>query len=133
LRQTKMASLPQPAKMTNATCTLIALALTLPWTRIRWQGGGCAVTRLVHYCHGCCHWRHLCLHSWDYGTMDNGCGTRQCRHANIRGREEVGHHDPSAWSNKNKKQKQINNSDGNVTASVPAASYAHAATAAASA
>jgi hypothetical protein len=51
-------------------------ALALPWTRIGWRGGGCAVTRLIHCCHGRCHWRHLCLHSRDNGAKDNGHGNR---------------------------------------------------------
>jgi hypothetical protein len=58
----------------------------------------------------------------------------------IHGQKEVGDTTiPWAWSNKNKHKNKkknkhkINNSGGNVTASTPADSYAHAATAAASA
>jgi hypothetical protein len=52
-----------------------------------------------------------CLHLRDNGTKDNGCGNRQGCHADICGREEVGHHDPIGMGNKNKnknktKQKQ---------------------------
>jgi hypothetical protein len=44
--------LPPPPTTTTTTLTLINLALTLalPWTRIGWRGGGCAVMRLIS-CH----------------------------------------------------------------------------------
>jgi hypothetical protein len=98
------------------------------------EGGGRAVTRLIHRCHGRRRWRNLCLHSRDDGAKDNGHGDRRGHRTNNGGREEVGHHDPISVEQQKQKQKQkrINNSGGNVTASVPADSYARAATAAAS-
>ncbi len=36
--------LPQPPTRTTATHALIALALTLPWMRIGWRGGGLTAT-----------------------------------------------------------------------------------------
>jgi hypothetical protein len=79
---------------TTAILALIALALALPQTRIGRPGGGHAVTHLIRRCHGRRHWCHLCLHSQDNGTKEDGRGDRQGRNANIHGGEEVGHHDP---------------------------------------
>jgi hypothetical protein len=87
-----MASLPMPPTTTTAILALIALAL--PWTRIGRRGGGRADTRLICRRQGCCHWCHLCLHSRDDGTTEDGRGDRRGRNADIHGREEVGHHDP---------------------------------------
>jgi hypothetical protein len=69
--------------MTTAT-------LTLPRTRIGWQGGGRAVMRLICCCNGLCRWHHLCLHSQNNGAKDNGRDNRQGRCANNRGREKGG-------------------------------------------
>ena len=79
---------------TTATLALIALALALPRRRIERQGGECATTRLIHCCCGRCFWHclHLCLQ--DNGAKEEGHGNRGGRYANIRGREEVGHHNP---------------------------------------
>jgi hypothetical protein len=103
-----MASLSPSPPTTTAILTLIALALALalPWTRIGWRGGGRAVMHLIHCCHGCCWWRHLCLHSQDNGTKDDSCGDRQGCNANIHGWEEVGHHDPISVEQQKQKQKQ---------------------------
>ncbi len=101
-----MASLPPPPMTTTTTLALIALALALPWTRIGRQGGGCAMMRHICRCHGCCPWCHLCLHSRDDSAKDNGRGNRQGRHANTRGLEEVGHHDPIGVEQQKQKQKQ---------------------------
>jgi hypothetical protein len=46
-----MASSPPPPMMTTAILALIALALALPWTRIRRRGGGRAMNHLIHCCH----------------------------------------------------------------------------------
>ncbi len=91
-----MASLPPPPTTTTATLALVplALALALPQTKIGWWGGGCITMCLILHCRGCCCWCHLCLHSQDHGTKDDGRGNRIGRHANIRGWEEVGHHNP---------------------------------------
>jgi hypothetical protein len=90
----------------TAILALITLALALSWTRIGRQGGGRTVTRLINCCHGCCHWRHLCLHSRDDGTKDDGRSNRQGRNPNIHGREEVGNHDPIGVEQQKQKQKQ---------------------------
>jgi hypothetical protein len=126
-----MVSLPSPPTTMTAILSLIPLALALPWTRIGWRGGGHAVTRLIHCCHGRRRRRHLCLHSRDDGAKEDGRGDRQGCNTNIHSREEVGHHDPIGMEQK--KKKKINNSCGNVTTSTPADSYVHAAAAAASA
>jgi hypothetical protein len=84
---------------------LIALALALPWTRIRWQGGGGVVMHLILHRHGHCCWRHLCLHLRDDGAKDNGCGDRRGRNANIHSWEEVGHQDPIGVEQQKQKQK----------------------------
>ncbi len=106
-------------------------------------GGGCTMTRLILCRHGCCCWHHLCLHLRYDSTKDDGCCNRQGWHANICGREEVGHHNPIGVEqqkqkqkqnkNKNKNKNKINNSGGNVATSAPADSYARGAAAAASA
>jgi hypothetical protein len=87
-------------------------------------------------CHGCCCWRHLCLHSQDNDAKDSGCGNRQDRCVDKRGGEEVGHRNPIGVEQQKQKQNhnrnKINNSGGNVTTSAPADSYPRAATAAAS-
>jgi hypothetical protein len=101
-----MASLPPPPTMTTATLTLIALALALPHTRIGRRGGGRAMRHLICCRHGCCLWRHNCLHLWDDGAKGDGCGNRQDRHANIRGREEVGHHNPIGVEQQKQKPNQ---------------------------
>ena len=112
------------------TLTLIALTLALPWTRIGWQGGGHAMTHLIHRCHGCPCLHQLCLHLQDNGAKDDGRVNTQGHHANIRNQEEVGQHDPIGV--KQKKRKKNQQRGGNVTASVPADSYARTAAAAAS-
>jgi hypothetical protein len=67
----------------------------LPRTRIGLQGGGHAVTHLIPRHHGRHRWCHLCLHSRDDGTKEGGPGDRRGCNADIRGRNEVGHHDPT--------------------------------------
>jgi hypothetical protein len=101
-----MASLPPPLTTRIATLTLIALILALPWTRIRRQGRGHALTRLIHHRHGCRCWHHLCRHLGDNGAKDNGHGNRQGHHADIRCQEEVEHHDPIGVEQQKQKQKQ---------------------------
>jgi hypothetical protein len=49
---------------------------------------------LIHRCHGCCCWCHLCLHSQDNGAKEDSRSNRQGRKANIHRREEVGYHNP---------------------------------------
>jgi hypothetical protein len=89
-----------------ATLALITLALTLPWTMIgRWGGGG-TMTHLICCRHSRHRWRHLCLHSQDDSTKDNGRSDRQGRHANTRSQEEVGHHDPIGVEQLKQRQKQ---------------------------
>ncbi len=95
-----MASLPLPPTTTIATLTLITLTLALPWTRIGRGGGGHALTHLISFCYSRRQWHHLCLHLQDGGAKDNGRGDRQGNHTNIRGREEVGHHDPIGMEQK---------------------------------
>jgi hypothetical protein len=125
--------------MTPTTLTLIDLALARPRTRIRRRGGGHAVRRLIHRRHGRRRWCQLCLHLQDDGAKDDGRGSRRSQCANIRGREEVGQHDPVGVEQQKQKQKQTqkktqNQQRGdNVTASAPSDSYAHAAAAPASA
>jgi hypothetical protein len=99
-------SLPPPPMTTTATLTLIALTLALPRTRIGRRDGGRAVTHLIRRRHGCCWWRHLCLHSWNAGAKDDGRGNRRGRQPNIRSWEEVGHHDPISVEQQKQKQKQ---------------------------
>ncbi len=101
-----MASLPPAVTKMTTIIALIALALALSWTRIGRRGGGPAMTYLICCCHGRCHWCHLCLHSWDDGTKDDGRGNRQGRNTNIHGQEEVGHHDPIGVEQQKQKQKQ---------------------------
>jgi hypothetical protein len=55
-----MASLPPPTTTTTAILALITLALALPWTRIRRQGGGHTVMRLIRCCHANL-WLHVPL------------------------------------------------------------------------
>jgi hypothetical protein len=86
-----MVSLPTPPTTTPAILALIALALSLPWTMLRPQGGRCTMTRLICHHQGCCHWCHLCLHSRDAGVKEDGHADRQGQNANIHGWEEVGH------------------------------------------
>ena len=50
--------------------------------------------RLIHRCHGCCCWHRLRLCSQDDCAEEDGRGDRRGRHANIRGREEVGQYNP---------------------------------------
>ncbi len=105
-----MASLLLPPTRTTAILPLIdlalALTLALPWTRIGLQGGGHAMMRLICCHHGHCCWRHLCLCSWNDGAKDDGRGARQGHHANIRSREEVGHHEPIGMAQQKKKKKK---------------------------
>ncbi len=65
--------------------------------------------RLILCRHGCRCWHHLCLHSRDDGTKDDGHGNRQGRHADIRSCKEAEHHDPICVKHQkqNQKQKQI--------------------------
>jgi hypothetical protein len=93
-----VASLPPPPTTTTAILALIALALTLPWTRIGWQGGGRAMMHLIHPCHGCRCWRHLCLHLRNNGSTDGGRSNRRGRTANIHGQERWYTTTPLAWS-----------------------------------
>jgi hypothetical protein len=89
----------------TATLALIALALALalPWTRIRRQGGGPAMKHLILCHNGSCPCRHhLCLHLHDGGTKDKGHGNRQGPQANIVAKKRWDTTTPSAWSNKNK-------------------------------
>jgi hypothetical protein len=75
------------------------------------------VTRLIRRRRGRRLLRHLCLHSREDGSKDDGRGDRRGLHADIRGQEEVGDTTtPSAWSNKSKSKNKnnINNSGGNV-------------------
>ena len=53
-----------------------------------------ATTRLIHRRRGHCCQRRLRLRSHDDGADEDGRSERQDRHADIRGREEVGHHNP---------------------------------------
>jgi hypothetical protein len=50
--------------------------------------------RLIYRHHGHHCWRHLCLRLQDNGAEEDGRGDRQGCHANIHGREEVGHYNP---------------------------------------
>ena len=50
--------------------------------------------RLIYRHHGHHCRRHLCLRLQDNGAEEDGRGDRQGRHANIHGREEVGHYNP---------------------------------------
>jgi hypothetical protein len=97
-----IASLPPSSMTMPTTHILIALAFALPWTRIRWHGGGCTVMHLIHCCHGSCCWRQLCLHLWDNGTKDNGHGDKRGHHADICGQKRWDNTTPLAWSNQNK-------------------------------
>ncbi len=99
-----MASLLLPSMTTPTTLTLIAFDLALSQARIKWQGGGLAVTCLINCCHGRCCWPQLCLYSQKDGAKDGGCSNRQSRHANICGWEEVGQHDPIGMEKQKQKQ-----------------------------
>jgi hypothetical protein len=101
-----MVSLPPAITTMTPILALIALALALSRTRIGQRGGGCTVTHLICRCHGCRHWRHLCLHSRDDGAKDDGCGNRRGRNPNIHGQEGVGHHYPIGVEQQKQKQKQ---------------------------
>jgi hypothetical protein len=116
----------------TATLTLIALALALPRTRIEWLGGGHTLTHLIQHHHGCHCWRQPCHYLQDNDAKDGGCGNRRGCHSNICGREEVGHYNPIGMEQQ-KINKKIEKSGGNLTASAPVDSYAHAAATAASA
>ncbi len=76
--------------------------LTLSQTRIGRQGGGHPMTCLIHCCHGCCQWCHLCL---PHETMvprtmaaAKDKGITPISMAGKRWNTTT----PSAWSNKNK-------------------------------
>ena len=84
-RMTTVGSVPPPPPTTTtATLSAIALALTLPWTRIGRRGGGRAATLLFH-CRRGCHWRRrlrclrrrLRLQSQDDGAKKDGRGDRR--------------------------------------------------------
>jgi hypothetical protein len=127
-----MVSLPPAITTMTSILTLIALTLALSWTRIGRWGGGRAMMHLICHCHSSCCWCHLCLQSWDNSAKDDGCGNTRGRNPGIHSRAEVGHHDPigSEQQKQQLKLNKINNSGGNVTASMPADSYTRAATAA---
>ena len=83
-----------PSTTTTATLTLIALVLAFPWRRIKRWEGELAAMHLFHCCRGHRCWCRLHLRSQDNGTKEDGGGDRRGRHADIRGQEEVGHHNP---------------------------------------